>query len=197
MRSTPACHWPTSVSAPATRWCCPASCQSCWANPCLRSTSGNTPRSTPWPPTSRRPNRIRHPKPHRNVRRVAHSKSRSPSLGWGAASRAGSTVQMRCGISCVNAVPRSGRSRPSAGSRSRAGPRRKRRYSLAPPGGGRSCPTSTRSTRSSSRSPPAKPTRWTRSSACCWKWPGKHWSTRGFRPARCDAHRPGSSPDPA
>ena len=38
----------------------------------------------------------------------------------------------------------------------------------------------------------AKPAPWTRSSACCWRWPGRRWRTPGMAPGR-----PGRQPRPA
>lgn len=40
---------------------------------------------------------------------------------------------------------------------------------------------STGSTPRSSGSPRARPPPWTRSSACCWRWAGRPWSTRASR----------------
>ena len=50
---------------------------------------------------------------------------------------------------------------------------------------------STSSTPTSSASLPAKRCGWTRSSGCCWRWPGKPSSTPGWRPSGWPARRTG------
>ena len=67
------------------------------------------------------------------------------------------------------------------------------RHQLRPRGGlpPRRRPTSTRL---SSGSAPARRWRWTPSSACCWKPPGRRWRTPASIRAPCTSPRPASSP---
>lgn len=105
----------------ATRSYCPANCQSCWAGPYRRLTSGSTRRSTRWPRIWPHPSRAPTPTPQSSVVPGTHSTSQSPSSAWDVVSLAGFRAQKHCGTFSVNAVPRSARCRRNDGSPSKAG----------------------------------------------------------------------------
>ena len=106
--------------------------------------------------------------------------NRSPSSAWAAASRATYMARKRSGSFCVRAGPRWERCRRIGGRGSMTARPRPPPRCRAPPDGARSWPTSTLSTRSSSRSRRGKPPRSIPSSVCCWRWRTRPWSMPAF-----------------
>ena len=87
------------------------------------------------------------------------------------------------GCCCVTAWTPSAIFPPSAGIRRRIMTRIRKRLARCMPVMGLSCSQWIASTPPSSAFPRAKPPVWIRSSACCWRWPGRRWSTPAGRPS--------------
>ena len=83
--------------------------------------------------------------------------------------------------------------RPRLGPRGPLRPRSRTRPARATPARAASSTTSPTSTPASSASARARRWRWTRSSGCCWKPPGRRSRTPGSTRLRCAAARPASS----
>ncbi len=159
-------RWSSTIR-PRARW--PRSCApSCWA----------TSRRRWWSPRLRR-------------RRT----TRSRSSAWPAATRVVWSRPRTCGGWCRPARTRSPASRPVVAG-TWTGSTTRIRTTRAPPTPARaaSCTTRACSTRSSSASRLARRWRWTRSSDCCWRLPGRRSSGPASTRARCAAAAPASSP---
>ena len=111
-------------------------------------------------------------------RRPSRSRSSASAAGFpGADGPAAFWRLLRDGVDAIAEIP------PDRWDVGRLGARR-------PLAGAASSIRSTSSTPSSSASRRARRRAWTRSSACCWRWPGRRWRTPGrSRSARRQPHR--------
>ncbi len=160
-------HW-SSTTRPRRRWP-----RTCWSEASAERRPPSGSRSAPRP-----------------------ARSRSRSSAWPAATPAASAPPTSSG-SCS---PRAATAISELPHRPRLGPRAPLSTPTpttpapATPARAASSPTPATSTPSSSASPRARRWRWTPSSGCCWRPPGRRWRTPASTRPRCAASRPASSP---
>lgn len=136
--------------------------------------------------------------PIRSSRRASPPTTRSPSSASAAATPVTCRPPRTCG-SWSPTAPTSATTSPPTGAGTSTGSSTTTPRPPAPPtpGTADSCPVRPSSTRTSSPSAPVKPSRWTRSSASCWRPCGRPWSGPGSTRGPCAPAGPASSSPPS